>query len=185
MKRLASLVLMAALAACSSQPEKKPDQTTVHEIMLSQVDKHADELWELTNLAIGDSGGLDPAKMDDAKWAELVRLATEVQTGAEQLAKLDPLVAAKPGVKIADEGVPGGDSVESVQANLDKNPQSFRDFANTLAGHMRDMATAAKRTTRQRSAHWSISSTRYAKAATSTTGIRRRRCWSNSTSTRA
>jgi cytochrome c556 len=46
-------------------------------------------------------------------------------------------------VKIADEGVPGGDSGESVQQNVDKDPQGLRDHANSLAADMADLAKAA------------------------------------------
>lgn len=144
MKKIALSALLAALAACSSEPEQPAEQPTVHTVMLNRIDKHADELWELTNDSIGDGGGLDPAKMDDAKWAELSRLAGEVAGGAAQLGALDPIKVALPGVKIADEGVPGGDSAASVQANLDRNPELFRQMAGALEAHMRDLAAAAK-----------------------------------------
>ena len=51
----------------------------------------------------------------------------------------------EPGVKIADEDVPGGDSAESVRQNIAKDPQGFRDHANALAQDMADLATAASK----------------------------------------
>ncbi|HTM96521.1 MAG TPA: cytochrome c [Croceibacterium sp.] len=131
-----------ALAGCS-KAETPP--VTVHEVMLNTVDKHADQLWDMTNAAIGDEGGIDPAKMDDKRWDEIARLAGEVEGGARQLAALEHPRAVKPGVKIADEDVPYGDSGASVQANLDKNPELFREYASTLAAHMHDMAQAARK----------------------------------------
>jgi hypothetical protein len=53
-------------------------------------------------------------------------------------------------VKIADEGVPYGDTGAEVQANVDKDPQTLRDFANALAVHAHDIATAAQRHDTQR-----------------------------------
>jgi hypothetical protein len=135
---------MLALAGCS-KAEKTPEPVTVHEVMLNTVDKHADELWDVTNAAIAEEGGIDPAKMDDKRWDDVARLATEVEGGAKQLAALEHPKAVKPGVKIADEDVPFGDSGASVQANLDKNPELFREYAGTLATHMHDMAEGAKK----------------------------------------
>ena len=142
---LALGVAALGLASCNKQPAAEaPQQLTLHEIMKDQIDANADKLWEVTNPAIGDAAGLDPAKMDDARWAKTIELATKVQDAAKQIAALDPIVAVKPGVKIADEDVPFGDSAASVQANVDKDPEGLRNFANTLAQHMDDLIAAAK-----------------------------------------
>lgn len=145
LKLVATAALAIAVAGCNKQPssEEQTPQLTLHEVMKDQIDKHADELWDVSNKAIGAEAGLDPSKMDDKTWAEIARLAGEVQSGAKTLAALDPIVVAKPGVKISDEDVPYGDSAAEVQANVDKNPQMLRDFANTLAGHMGDLIAAA------------------------------------------
>lgn len=146
--RLMILALGAAalsLSACSKEPSAdNTAQLTLHEIMKDQVDKHADELWDVTNVAVGDAAGLDASKMDDARWAKTIELAGKVRDAAKQLAALDPIVVVKPGVKIADEDVPYGDSAASVQANVDKDPEGLRNFANTLAQHMDDLIAAAK-----------------------------------------
>jgi len=69
-----------------------------------------------------------------------------VQQAALDLAGLkDPIVAVKPDVKIADEGVPGGDSAASVKANVEKDPRGLRDHAGSLAADMADRAKAANR----------------------------------------
>lgn len=145
--RMMILALGAAalgLSACSKEPAKDNTQLTLHEIMKNEIDKYADQLWDVTNPSIGDAAGLDSAKMDDARWAKTIELATKVQDGAKKLAALDPIIAVKPGVKIADEDVPFGDSAASVQANIDKDPEGFRNFANTLADHMGELIAAAK-----------------------------------------
>ena len=79
--------------------------------------------------------------MSDDDWKKLASAAVSLQQAALDLASLkDPIVVVKPGVKIADQDVPGGDSPASVQANLAKDPQGFRDHANSLAQDMADLA---------------------------------------------
>jgi len=132
------------LSACSKEPSADDVKLTLHEVMKDQIDANADALWDATNSAIGDGAGLNPAKMNDARWAQIIDLAGKVRAGAKQIAVLDPIVVVKPGVKIADEDVPYGDSAASVQANVNKDTQGLRDFANTLAGTMDELITAAK-----------------------------------------
>ncbi|MEO6388752.1 MAG: hypothetical protein ABIT16_03800 [Croceibacterium sp.] len=136
---------LAVVAACSSQKKEPaaPAALTFHEVMKDKVDVNADALWDVSNSAIGENAGIDASKMTDESWAQIQQRATAVQQAALEIAKMDPIILAKPGVKIADEGVPGGDTAAGVQQNIDKDPQKLRDFANTLASHMGDLAAAA------------------------------------------
>jgi hypothetical protein len=139
------LPTLALIGACSSEKEEAPKQgPTLHEVMKDKVDLNADALWDVSNAAIGQAAGIDPAKMTDATWAQIEQRATAVQQAALEIASMDPIIVVKPGVKIADEGVPGGDTGADVQAGIDKDPQKLRDFANALAVHMGDLATAAR-----------------------------------------
>lgn len=140
------LPALALVAACSSEKKEEPapQVLTFHEVMKDKVDKNADELWDVTNPAEGDAAGLDPAKMTDERWAQLEARATAVQQAALEIATMDPLTVAKPGVKISDEGIPGGHTAAMVQERFDKDPQKLRDLANALARHTGDLATAAR-----------------------------------------
>ncbi len=142
-----TLPLFVALAACSSsdQPAEQPkaEQPTLNTVMKEEIDLRADKVWEIGNEAIDDQAGLDPAKMTDAKWNELAQHATSLQQGAIHLATLNPIIVVRDGQKIADEGVPYGDSAADVQAGIDRNPQGLRDMANVLASHMADLTRAA------------------------------------------
>lgn len=142
-----ALSAVAMLAACSHKEEKQqPAQAapTFHEVMKNEIDKHADEVWEVTNPAVGDKAGIDPAKMTDDMWKQLAEDATAVQEAANQIASMDPIVVTRPGGEpIADAGVPGGHSAAEVQAWIDENPQGLRDHAANLAANMRDLAAAA------------------------------------------
>jgi hypothetical protein len=137
--------LLALTTACSQEHEEKaPEQLTFHEIMKNEVDKNADELWDISNKAIGERAGIDPDKMSDAQWNQLADKAAAVQQAALKIASLDPLVVAKPGVKISDEDIPGGHTAAQVQGRFDKDPEHLRDMARGLAAHTGDLATAAR-----------------------------------------
>ena len=142
-----ALPAIALLAACSHKNEEQAQQAqatpTFHDVMKDQIDKHADEVWDVTNPAVGDQGGIDPAKMTDAMWSQLAEDATAVQEGAQQIAQMDKIVVIRPGETIADAGVPGGHSAAEVQAEIDKNPQGLRDHAANLAATMGDLVKAA------------------------------------------
>lgn len=142
---LAGSIMIASLAACSHKEQQQQAQAgpTFHDVMKDQIDKHADEVWDVTNPAVGDQGGIDPTKMTDDMWKKLAEDATAVQEGAQQIAQMDKIVVIKPGETIADAGVPGGHSAAEVQAMIDKDPQGLRDHAANLAANMRDLAAAA------------------------------------------
>lgn len=136
------LPALALVAACSKEPAAPA--LTFHEVMKDKVDKNADALWDISNQAIGEQAGLDPAKLTDELWDQLVARADAVQQAALEIATMDPIVVAKPGVKISDEGIPGGNSAAQVQARFDRDPQTLRDLANALAVHTGQLATAAR-----------------------------------------
>jgi len=142
---LGLLPILALVAACSSESEEPAAPAlTFHEVMKDKVDKNADELWDISNAAIGDAAGIDPTKMTDERWAQIEAKAIAVQQAALEIATMDPLIVAKPGVKISDEGIPGGHTAAMVQERFDKEPQKLRDLANALARHMGDLTTAAR-----------------------------------------
>jgi hypothetical protein len=148
MNRLAWAVVPAlVLAGCSKkeEPPQQQAQRTLHEIMKDEIDTRADDVWAVGNAHIDNNAGLDASTMTDADWQKLAAAATSLRQGALDLAALDPIVVVRPGVTIADEGVPGGDSAESVQQNIDKDPQGYRDLANALAQHMSALAEAANK----------------------------------------
>ncbi len=139
---LLTLPVLVLAAGCSSQPEA-PAAPTFHELMKDEVDANADALWDITNDAIDETAGIDPAKMTSATWTQVATRAEAVRRAALKIATLDPIVVVKPGVKISDEGLPYGHTAAQVQAAIDANPQTLRDLANALAQHMGGIAEAA------------------------------------------
>jgi len=136
---------LALLAGCSKEPTPEaPAALTFHEIMKDKVDKNADALWDVSNAAIGDKAGIDPAKMTDERWAQIAARADAVHQAALEIAAMDPIVVVKPGVKISDEGIPGGHTGAQVQERMDKDPETLRNLANALARHTGDLAKFAR-----------------------------------------
>jgi hypothetical protein len=132
------------LTSGCKKPEQAPQQKTLHEIMKDEIDVRADDVWAVGNAHISDQAGIDAASMTDGDWKKLASAAVSLQQAALELAALkEPITIVKPGAKIADQDVPGGDTVASVKANVDKDPQGLRDHANSLAADMADLAKAA------------------------------------------
>ncbi|WP_126173169.1 cytochrome c [Altericroceibacterium xinjiangense] len=147
MKWRGFLVVSAlVLAGCSSRMEPAPEveQPTLYQVMKDEIDPKADEIWAIGNAAIGDQAGLDPNLMTDESWSALALHATDLQQAALKLASLDPIVVARPGVTILDEGVPGGHSAAQVQQQINDNPQLMRDMSRALAAHAGGIAAAAR-----------------------------------------
>jgi hypothetical protein len=136
---------VALLAGCNNQPAEpeKPAQT-FHEVMKDEVDVQADVVWEVGNKAMNDIAEIDPAKMTDADWDRMAQGADALRAAALKIATMDPLIIAPPGVKIADEGLPYGHTAAMVQERFDKDPETLRNLARTLADHVGGIADAAR-----------------------------------------
>lgn len=141
---LALAAATLALAGCSKEPAAEDVPMTVHEAMTKHVDVIADEVWAVGNAAMASDALIDPKMMDDAKWAKLADAATRLQAAATELGALKTYVVNRPGVTISDENIEGGTSSAQVQKNIDADIDGFRGMAGALAGHMGDLAAAAK-----------------------------------------
>jgi len=137
------LLCLPILASCA-KTEPATENLMLHDVMKNEIDANADALWDISNPAIGDQGGLDPAKLDDARWAKIAELADKVAAGATKLAAMDPIVVAASGVTISDSDAVGGHSAAQVQAAIDRNPAGLRAFAETLGTHMSNIAASAR-----------------------------------------
>jgi hypothetical protein len=137
-----ALLLVAGCSQENDEPELVAQ--TFHEVMKDEVDVRADIVWGVGNAAIGDRGGIDPAKMSGEDWDKLADGATSLQQAALKIATMDPIVLTRPGVKILDEDEPLGDKSVDVQARFDKDPETLREMANVLAVHAGDIASAAR-----------------------------------------
>ena len=148
MKKTYVCMLAVAVFAAGCSKEKqaeptKPEPTTVHEFMIERIDPDADAIWAIGNAAISEDASIDPALMTDKNWTDLKAAADRMAGHARALENLDPLVAVKPGMKIADEGTQGAPSPAMIQAHLEKDTDVFRALADSLTTHGTDLSAAA------------------------------------------
>ncbi|WP_082384644.1 cytochrome c [Erythrobacter sp. SG61-1L] len=135
-------VLAGSMLAWGVAQANEGDVLYVRSAMQQEVNAATNDLWDIGNNAMSDSGGIDPAQMDDAKWAKLENAAAALKLEAEKMAAAGTIKAAAPGQEKVEE--PGAYSMEDVQSYIDADPQSFRDLASGLARHAQAISDAAK-----------------------------------------
>jgi cytochrome c556 len=139
-KASAFAALAAIFAACAAaQGEGEP--LHVREVMQQQVNPAIMEIWDVGNNAMDEAGGLDPALMDDAKWATLAEAAGTLERSGQDMAAAQVLRAAH-GDNQATEDFEV--TMDQVQAALDADPEGFRRFAADFAEHVAALKVAAE-----------------------------------------
>jgi cytochrome c556 len=97
-------------------------------------------VWEVGNNAMNEEGGIDPALLDDAKWASLQDAATRLAAAAQDMAAAQEIRAAHPdNAEVAEGEV----TMAKVQQLIDADPAGFRQAAADQATHAERLATAA------------------------------------------
>jgi hypothetical protein len=150
--RASTLAFAAALSltACSQSGDAASDVDAgegtidVHLAMKEGVDVKGDVLWEISNLAIDDQGGIDASAMSDENWARLADAADALAAEADLIAAAKRYVVAPDGAPLLDEGKPGGVTKQQVRAHIAKDPAGFAVMAQSLVDHARATAAAAR-----------------------------------------
>ncbi len=135
-------LLAGSMLAWGTAQAGEGDVLYVRGAMQQEINATTNELWDVGNNAMNDTGGLDPAQMDDAKWTRLANAAAALKLEADKMASASNIHAAAPGQEKVEE--PGAYSMEDVQSYIDADPQSFRDLAAGLAKHAEAIAATAK-----------------------------------------
>lgn len=134
--------IVAALATVGLASCGGGGQTvTVREVMADKVNPATLAIWEIGNKAMNDEGGLDPAKLDSAKWKELAAHAATLGKAGRAMQAAAAFRAAAPG---KDQVAEGEVSMAAVQKLIDANPDGFRQAAGELAAFAEDLDAAAK-----------------------------------------
>ena len=137
-----SVALACALAAGALAAEPAPSAVDVRSNMVEGVNPAALAIWDVGNAAIDDSGGLDPAQMNDAAWSKVQESAQTLATYAHRLAAAKTIRATGP--DIVDGKIPAGvASRAQIQAMIDANPLGFRSSASDLEAEAKALASAA------------------------------------------
>jgi cytochrome c556 len=138
------MVAIPALVLCSFGAAGAVDDGTlyVRPSMQGPVNDATNALWDIGNNAMDDEGGIDPAQMDEAKWAKLVDAAGQLEAEAQTMASAQTIRAALPGEGAVVQ--PGAYAMKDVQRYIDADPQAFRLLAKALGDHAAKISAAAK-----------------------------------------
>lgn len=146
MRRLAMVVVPALVAAACggalAEDGAGGGTLYVRSEMQGPVNEATNALWDIGNNAMGDDGAMDPALMDEGKWAALAGAADRLETASNRMAEAGAIRAAIPGHEADVE--PGAYSMEDVQSYIDADPAAFRLMAKALAQHAAKIGAAAK-----------------------------------------
>lgn len=97
-------------------------------------------IWDVGNNAMNESGGIDPALMDDAKWAALIEAANRLEAEGLRMAAATPIIAARLSNRETGEYEI---SMDTVQSLLDAEPTLFRAMGSAFAQHAVKLRAAA------------------------------------------
>ena len=111
--------------------------------MVDGVNPAALAIWEVTNAAMNDEGGLDPALIDADGWSKLAEAARMLETYGKRMAEARTIVAGGPDL-VSGELPPGVASKEQIQAMIDADPAGFRAVSADMAERAAALVAAAR-----------------------------------------
>ena len=141
MMRLFALLALAtgALTACQTSPSSSTTGAVdTHEAMVRWINPAAMAIWDVSNSAMGETGGLDPALMDDAAWSKLEDAAQSLELHSRHMADAPALH-----VGAHNDEIEGFATRAEIQAMIDADPAGFRRLSQDQAEHARELAAAA------------------------------------------
>jgi cytochrome c556 len=142
MVRLPTLIATGALAfVAATALAQAPAITNVRIAMTQNINPSMLEIWEVTNNAMDEDGGLDAKQMDDAKFDILVYSAGRLAEAGRTMAGWQAPVAAGPNNRTVSEDQV---SMDHVQHLLDADPAGFRAKAVAFAEHSEKLVAAAR-----------------------------------------
>lgn len=143
MKSSALLLGCGLMFAIADAGSTAPASANLHELM-KDVAAQAQIIWDIGNRALDEQGNLDPAKVADADWSQVVSAGGKVKQAAQMLAGAKHVIGAAAGQKIQGEGNPGSFSAKDVERVVSANPKAFSAFAQQLAASMDEILQAAR-----------------------------------------
>ena len=140
MRLLTPLALGIALASCQTSPQTETARTVdTHEAMVRWINPAALAIWDVGNNAMGDEGGLDPARMDEAAWTKLQQAAELLEVHSRHMADAHTLH-----VGAHNDAIEGFATRSEIQAMIEADPDGFRALSRETADHARELAAAAR-----------------------------------------
>ncbi len=142
---MASATLLASCTADGAGPDTsassaQADPLYVRDVMQDEVNPAIVAIWDVTNNAYNDDGELDSSLITAAQWHSMAEQAGLLAAIGDRMAAASELHAASEGNWATGEyEVP----MDQVQANLDADPQGYRDMSARFAALSRNVAAAA------------------------------------------
>jgi len=144
MAKIALLIASAGLAAFAAAAYAQTGETVqTRQAMVDGVNPAALAIWDVTNAATNDEGGLDPAKLDAEAWGKIEDGARMLEVYGNRMAGAKAIVAGGPDL-VSGEVPPGVASKAQIQAMIDADPDGFRAVAADMAAQAASLATAAR-----------------------------------------
>lgn len=141
MTKLALLAGSAALTFVAATAVAQGSAVDVRAAMQNAINPAIMSIWDVSNNAVSDDGGIDPALMDNAKWEQIAAGADRLAAEAQLMAQGTSFIAASPdNSAVGDDAIP----MEQVQKHLDADPKGFAELAAGLAEHSTRLAAAAR-----------------------------------------
>ena len=137
----AAAAALGLFAAAAFAQEGATVQT--RQAMVDGVNPAALAIWEVTNAAMNDEGGLDPALIDREGWGRLEEAAQMLKVYGKRMAEAKAIVAGGPDL-VSGELPPGVASKEQIQAMIDVDPDGFRAVSADMASQAAALVAAAK-----------------------------------------
>jgi hypothetical protein len=137
-------LLAAALGLFAAAALANGDGTLhTREAMVDGVNPAALAIWEVTNAAMDDEGGLDPALIDAKAWGQIEDAARMLETYGRRMAEAQTIVAGGPDL-VSGEVPPGVASKAQIQAMIDADPDGFRAVSADMAAQAASLVAAAR-----------------------------------------
>lgn len=141
MTKLALLAGSAALTLVAATAVAQGSTVDVRAAMQNAINPAIASIWDVSNNAVSDDGGIDTALMDDAKWEQIAAGADRLAAEAQVMAQGTSFIAASPdNYAVSDDAVP----MAAVQKHLDADPEGFAELAAGLVEHSKKLAAAAR-----------------------------------------
>ena len=134
----AALGLFAATALAEGG-----ETVQTRQAMVDGVNPAALAIWDVTNAAMNDEGGLDPALIDADGWSRIAEAAQMLEVYGKRMAGAKTIVAGGPDL-VSGDMPPGVASKEEIQAMIDADPDGFRAVSADMAEQAAALAAAAK-----------------------------------------
>jgi hypothetical protein len=141
--RKATALTAAALGLFAAAAFANGTALHTRQAMVDGVNPAALAIWDVTNAAMNDEGGLDPALIDAEAWGKVEDAARMLETYGKRMAEADLIVAGGPDL-VSGEVPPGVASREQIQAMIDADPDGFRAVSNDMAEQAAALAAAAR-----------------------------------------